>query len=98
MTHAETPVCVIHFDEEGNQDFHICGEARLLVIDERAPNDRVYEMTRKIDAAELAAMIGGNPIGSINDERHAAVSAVIMARLNGKKHLRVVDGVEAPEG
>ena len=42
MSETETPVCIVHFDQDGDQKFSIFGNARMLIIDERAPNDRVY--------------------------------------------------------
>jgi hypothetical protein len=93
-----TSVCIVHFDEIGEQTYHIFGEARLLVIDERAPDDRVYEISGKISAEELSDLIGDDPIGSASDDRHEAISARINARLDGRRsHLSVIEGGNGEE-
>jgi hypothetical protein len=93
----KTPVCVIRFDEDG-ETYYVYGKARLLVIDERTPYDRVYETSGKITARELADLIGDDPIGSARDERHAAMSARINAILDGRRsHLSAIDGGNGEE-
>ena len=34
-----------HISEDGDIDYQLSGDAVFLVVDERAPHDRVYQMT-----------------------------------------------------
>lgn len=86
----EKPTCVVHIDENGNQEFLICGDARLLVIDEGAPHDRVYEVKETITHKTLAILIGDSPIGSKDDDRHEAIAARVLADMRGKRRFEVV--------
>jgi hypothetical protein len=84
---------VVHFDEDGTIDYHVVGGAavRMLIIDERAPNDRVYEWLPRAEPAALLKLIGDNPnIGSSADERHVAIAARFNAAQDGNRHLSLV--------
>lgn len=63
---------VIHFDERGEPTYYVEGGARLLIIDERAPNDRVYEFSNRSTAAEIDDLIGDDAVGSRFDGSSAA--------------------------
>lgn len=63
---------VIHFDERGKPTYYVEGGARLLIIDERAPNDRVYEFSDRSTAAEIDDIIGDDTVGSRFDGSPAA--------------------------
>lgn len=93
MTTAPNLV-IVTFDERGNIDFHACGsDVRLLVIDERAPHDRIYEYLTRNTPREMAELIRGDEtIGSKEDARHPALRAAILALMNGVPHLHAVDG------
>jgi hypothetical protein len=84
------PTVVVHIDRDGSENYLACGDVRLLVIDERTPHDRVYEMSSRITQEQLDAIIGGSPVGSCADERHAAIAARINADIDGVSHLKVV--------
>lgn len=46
MDDAIKSVVIVHFDEDGELDYHVCGkDVRLFIVDGRAPHDRVYEWT-----------------------------------------------------
>ncbi len=84
---------VVHFDENGDQSYLVAGDerVRLYIIDERAPNDRVYEWLPRCDGAAIKALFrDGEPIGSSQDERHNAVAHAINAYAEGRPRLTVV--------
>ena len=87
---SEKPTCIVHIDAMGNSHHLICGEVSLLVIDERAPYDRVFEVKATITREMLAELIGDDPIGSKDDERHPAVSVRVLAEMNGERRFKVV--------
>lgn len=92
--HKAPPIVVCHFDEAGELNYHIFGNGavRLLIVDDRVPQDRVYEYTTREDPAELAQLIPeGSEIGSRHDQRSAAISARIVAALDGRPHLAIVE-------
>lgn len=63
---------VIHFDERGEQTYYVEGDARLLIIDDRCPNDRVYEFSDRSTSDEIADLIGDDKVGSRFDGSDAA--------------------------
>jgi hypothetical protein len=85
------PTAVVHIDHDGATSYLTCGDVRLLVIDERAPGDRVYATATTISPAKLAALIGDDAVGSSGDSRHAALSGRILAEIDGQPHLRPVN-------
>lgn len=87
---GDRPVCVVHISENGDETYSVFGAARMLIIDERAPHDRIYEISSRMDARELAALIGESEIGHAEDERHEAIAACINAAIDGRKHLSIV--------
>lgn len=92
MTKAEA-IAVVHIKEDGWADYLICGDERfrLFVVDERAPNDRVYEMTRRDDPEVVRAILGDDPIGSCRDSRHAAIEARVSEMVGGTPRLTIVE-------
>jgi len=91
MTDENTPIVVLHIDESGESSFLASGDVRFFVIDDTAPHDRVYEILDRVGRDEILAMIGDD-IGNQNDERHAAIEAVIAEAFDGKPRLRLVTG------
>ena len=87
------PTCVVHIDKDGIYSFAVCGDARLLVIDEQAHAefDRVYQVSTQIDETRLHALIDGDPRGHSKDARHEAIKARVLAGLEGRKHLALVE-------
>jgi len=85
-------IAIVHYDEHGVETFHICGDARfrLFVVDDRAPNDRVYEMTDRCKADDIKKLMRDDPIGHRNDSRHAAIEARILEAATGAPRLRPV--------
>jgi hypothetical protein len=81
---SETTVCV-HFDEHGFVKFLVNRpNVRLLVIDERAPNDRVYEMGMAdayVTDEEITKLIGVDRVGRLGDM--PVTEAKISALING---------------
>jgi hypothetical protein len=87
-------VVIVRFDEDGEIDYHVCGDetVRVFIVDESAPHDRVYEWLPRCAADEIRAIIpAGCEIGSNQDDRHHAVETTILAHLDGRPRLRVVD-------
>lgn len=83
---------VVHIDRDGSFDLHAFGpsDTRFLVIDERAPDDRVYRVTVRSPRALLDELLGGSIVGDCTDERHPALSARILAAVDGRPHLEAV--------
>jgi hypothetical protein len=74
------PVCVAYIDKDGETEYMICGDAVLLTIDDRCPNDRVYSISRTITREELTSLIGDSETGSAHDARHPALEARILGQ------------------
>lgn len=86
-------VVVVHFDENGSIDYAVCGDekVRLFIVDERAPNDRVYEWTTRCTAGKIRELIPqGSKHGHKGDIRHAAIKHRIEAALRGESHIKPV--------
>lgn len=83
---------VMHIDTDGSSSLLVCGAegVRVFVIDERAPNDRVYEITGRDTAEEINKAIGDSPIGNACDDRHEAIKNSIKAELDGRPKFHVV--------
>tara|TARA_Y100000114_G_scaffold153717_2_gene174268 strand:- start:29799 stop:30077 length:279 start_codon:yes stop_codon:yes gene_type:complete len=83
---------IVRFDHDGELTYHVFGDARLYIVDERCPGDRVYEWLERATADDIADLIPvGEVIGNRNDERHPVAAHRIRAALDGKRHLSVVD-------
>jgi hypothetical protein len=83
---------VVHIDTEGQFDLLAFGssDTRFLVIDERAPHDRVYRITLRQPRALLAELLGDSPIGDCSDDRHPALAARFAAAVEGRPLLKAV--------
>lgn len=87
-------IVVLRFDEDGEQSYHVFGDAgvRLFIVDERSPNDRVYEVLSRDDPSTFRDLIPeGAEIGSSDDERHVAIVHRVEALRDGRKFLSVVE-------
>lgn len=91
MDKGITGIVVVHFDEDGEQSYHVFGsDVRLFIVDERAPNDRVYEVLSRDDPATFRELVPeGAEIGSSEDERHQAIVHRINALRDGKPFLNL---------
>ena len=58
---------VVHFDEAGEISYYVPKQVQLLIVDERAPDDRVYAWATHSSLAEIAAVIGDSDIGDADD-------------------------------
>lgn len=83
---------IVRFTQEGELEYLVSPDerVRLFIVDERCPNDRVYEWTQRVAPSEIVAVLGDDPIGHSKDERHAAIAHVINAYVGGKPRLSVV--------
>lgn len=88
-------IVVVHFDRDGDCDFLASGDLRLIIVDERAPHDRAYEIKGRDDQSAIWEIIGDEEkIGSCDDERHECDDErheAVAARVTGKK-FNVVEG------
>ena len=92
---------IVRFDEDGELSYHVFGgeSVRLFIVDERAPNDRVYEYTSRDDAQVFRQIIPADAeIGSQSDERHAAIAHTISAHIEGRPRLALVSPSPNPHG
>jgi hypothetical protein len=90
---APVAIVAVHYDEQGEISFHVFGgdEVRLFIVDERAPNDRVYEWTQREPVAGFRDLVPeGCEIGHSEDDRHAAIAHVVESYVSGKRHLRAI--------
>lgn len=85
-----TASVIVHITEDGGYSYLVSGDVRVFVVDERAPSDRVYELTDRCDEDEIVTLLRDDPVGSKNDSRHAAIEAKILAHVKGRPHLEVV--------
>ena len=84
------PTAIVQFAADGEISFFAAGDVRFLVVDERAPNDRVYEITDRETPGTIAAIIGDDEMHNKHDARHAAVAAKVLAYVEGRPRLTVV--------
>ena len=90
----EKPTVVIHVGRDNREQYLAFGDAplRLLVIDECAPDDRVYEITARCPIEELEQLVPhGCEIGHIDDGRTPALINRLEAGLAGRRHLEIVE-------
>lgn len=85
-----TGTVIVRFDEDGELTYLASGDVRLFVVDERAPHDRVYEVKRRVEDHQIADVLRDTPVGHSDDARHAAISAKVIALVEGRKPLSVV--------
>lgn len=82
---------IVRFDEDGEISYHVYGDTRLYIVDERAPDDRVYEWLSRCGADEIAGLIPvGSSIGNSRDQRHPVLAHRIEAAMEGRPHLSIV--------
>lgn len=81
---------VVHFSEDGEQSYYVYGDAsvRLFIVDDRCPNDRVYEWLPREEPTSLKDMLRDDQIGSSADARHEAVKNRILSAERGEPHLK----------
>lgn len=68
------------------------GPAEVICVCDHTPNDRLYRLTSShvVDAGRVAEILREDPIGSKDDDRHAAIENRVLSGLDGKPHLRPV--------
>ena len=72
--------------------YHVVGEGvRLFVVDDNHPGDRVFEWLSRSPETVIRELIpDGSPIGSNQDQRHAAVANSIDSMLDGRPRFTAV--------
>lgn len=88
---SDAPTVIVHIDETGWASYLIHGEARLLIVDERTPNDRVYQYDARSTADEIAAVIGDSRIGTTADDHLNARAHAAVAEMQGRPRLTLVE-------
>jgi hypothetical protein len=78
---------VVRFDERGNPDFlSDGGDVELIVIDERAPADRVYRhQSHAVKNGVIDELIGEDRIGHAKDDKQLSCEGLVKA-LGGQVH------------
>lgn len=92
-TNVTLPSCVVHIKTNGDLDYYSFGKVRMLIIDENAPDDRVYELSSTNDIDMLISLVGNSPIGNMNEEIHREVSREVKSYV-GLWHTKIPDDVE----
>lgn len=89
-------IVIAHIEQgEITPTYHVIGgdDIALFVVDENAPNDRVYEVLSRSEKSIVKELIPeGSVIGSMDDERHEAISNVVNALIENKPRFGVIDG------
>jgi hypothetical protein len=83
-------IVVAHIQENGDMYYHIYGTVRVFTVDERVPNDRVYEHLLRSTDEMIGKIIGDSTVGSSEDSRHAALKHKIEAFMDDAPALSVV--------
>jgi hypothetical protein len=86
------PVAVVRWTDDGEMQLGIFGDGvRMLVIDERSPHDRLFEITHREPLRALDALVpAGSEIGHRDDDRHDAMVERMRSLFEGKPHLTAV--------
>jgi hypothetical protein len=83
---------IVRFDEDGEITYHVYGDTRLYIVDERAPDDRVYEWLPRASGEDIADIIPvGENIGNSSDERHPVLAHRIRSARESRPHLSIVE-------
>lgn len=72
MSKASPPTVIVRYDDDGEIEFYAEGIVRFLVIDERAPDDRVYEVRDRYTREQIMSLIGDDDVGHQFDGSDAA--------------------------
>jgi hypothetical protein len=56
---GEAPLVVLHLKADGDFDLQFCGQVQVIVVDECAPDDRLYELTLETERQVIMTAIGG---------------------------------------
>lgn len=79
---------VIHYDEAGEISVYSDDGTDIYWVDERVPNDRIYQMGNY--AIPDGLLVGD--IGHMDDESPASIRAnAAISRIEGRSHLSVID-------
>ena len=72
-------VVVFHIDNEGHaRGAYFRGDADVLIIDERDPNNRVHRMGSEASDEELRRRIGKHPLARTLDEKRSAAALPVL--------------------
>jgi hypothetical protein len=95
-TEMTKSIIIAHIEEgEFTPSYHVIGgdDVALFVVDDNAPNDRVYEVLSRSDKSIVTELIPeGTVIGSMNDERHEAISNAVNALIEDRPRFGIIEG------
>jgi cellulose synthase/poly-beta-1,6-N-acetylglucosamine synthase-like glycosyltransferase len=78
---------VITFDKSGCFSVASDQEIEVFIVDDNAPNDRVYQMVADHGVELVAAQLRGDPVGCANDEQFGKLAP-------SRPKFTVIDGGE----
>lgn len=86
-------IVIVHRQENGDVNYHVAGDdrVRVFIVDEQAPDDRVYEWTQRCDRSVVDEILGDSPRGHKGDARHEALKHKIERAMEGRSHLEPVN-------
>lgn len=76
---------VMHFDASGDLSIHIADDAGavvVLTVDDRCPDDRVYEHLLRERPEDVLA-VAPRPWGHCEDDQHEQAKARVLRHMNG---------------
>lgn len=87
------PIVIVRTMPNGDVEYFVSGDpVQLLLVDERAPGDRVYEWLPRHPFDPLTELIGQSVIGSSLDMRHEAIKRQVENYLDGTPVVTLVPG------
>lgn len=92
------PTVIMHIDDLGYPTIHASGDGvTVLVIDERAPDDRVFRLTARITSDTVTEMVGDSEIGYRDDERFPGLEAAVRVRHEAQRPKLVAVNTDTPD-
>lgn len=93
----DSNLVIVHTNADGFVDVHFQGDVTVLLVDERAPDDLVYQLTCPSIPQKTLDLIACQTIGHAGDGSAAEIRALrALAETEGHAHLNLVG--DAPEG
>lgn len=86
------PTAIVRIRPNGDVDYLRTAGVEMIVVDERAPNDRAYRISDEgIECQADVDRLTDGIVGSKDEPRHAAMAARIRAMAMGEPALTVVE-------
>lgn len=90
---------VIRWAVNGDVDYHIAdpdGRVAVVVVDERCPDDRCYELLHR-DNPEAVSALAPMPWGHMQDDKHEQATVRVLRAKNGLSVVGVCPATSTPE-